>query len=206
MGAYVGGTAAAATAAALSALTGTIATLDALLVKLKKYFGLALRKDAAIATDAATELSEINTNYASGAGAYTSTTDALEAIRDKETDIETDTAEIGAAGAGLTALGDTRLANLDATVSTRATPAQVNTEVVDALATDTYAEPAQGAPAATTSLAAKIGYLYKFLRNRKTQTSTTLSVYADDATTVDQKSTVSDNGTTYDQGEIVSGP
>lgn len=48
-------------------------------------------------------------------------------------DIETDTAEIGAAGAGLTALGDARIANLDATVSTRATPAQVNTEVDTAL-------------------------------------------------------------------------
>jgi len=38
------------------------------------------------------------------AGSFTfdQTTDSLEAIRDKETDIETDTAEIGAAGAGLT--------------------------------------------------------------------------------------------------------
>ena len=36
-------------------------------------------------------------------------------------DIETDTTEIGAAGAGLTALGDARLANLDATVNSRST-------------------------------------------------------------------------------------
>jgi hypothetical protein len=35
---------------------------------------------------------------------FVNTTDSLEAIRDKETDIETDTAEIGTAGAGLTAL------------------------------------------------------------------------------------------------------
>lgn len=35
---------------------------------------------------------------------FVNTTDALEAIRDKETDIETDTSEIGAAGAGLTAV------------------------------------------------------------------------------------------------------
>jgi hypothetical protein len=44
------------------------------------------------------------------------------------TDVETDTADIqttlGAAGAGLTALGDTRLANLDATVSSRSTLTQ----------------------------------------------------------------------------------
>ena len=37
-----------------------------------------------------------------GSFTYDQTTDSLEAIRDKETDIETDTAEIGVAGAGLT--------------------------------------------------------------------------------------------------------
>lgn len=82
----------------------------------------------------------------------------------------------------------------------------VNAEVVDALATDTYAEPAQGAPAATTSLAAKINYLYKNWRNRKTQTSTTFSLYADDATTVDQKATVADDGATASKTEIATGP
>ena len=84
--------------------------------------------------------------------------------------------------------------------------ASVNAEVVDALNTDTYAEPGQGVPAATTSLAAKINYLYKFLRNKKTQTATDLKVFDDAGTTVDHKSTVSDNGTTFTKGEIVSGP
>lgn len=84
--------------------------------------------------------------------------------------------------------------------------ADVNAEVVDTLNTDTYAEPGQEAPPATTTLVKKLGYLYKFLRNRKTQTATLLSLYADDATTIDQKSTVSDNGTTLDSGEIGSGP
>jgi len=57
------------------------------------------------------------------AATFDRTTDALEAIRNKQTDIEDDTAEIGAAGAGLTALGDTRIANLDATISSRLAPA-----------------------------------------------------------------------------------
>lgn len=82
----------------------------------------------------------------------------------------------------------------------------VNAEVVDALNVDTYAEPAQGAPGATISLAAKIGYLYKFLRNKKTQTATTFSVFNDDAATVDHKATTSDDGTTATVGEIASGP
>jgi hypothetical protein len=82
----------------------------------------------------------------------------------------------------------------------------VNAEVLDVLNTDTFAEPGQEAPGATVSLAKKIGYLYKAWRNRTTQTSTTYSLYADNTTTVDQKSTVSDNGTTFDRGEIASGP
>lgn len=85
------------------------------------------------------------------------------------------------------------------------TTAQVNAEVVDALATDTYVEPGQGAPAATATLAAKIGYLYKFLRNKITQTATEAKVYADDATTVDHKATVGDDGTTYTRGEFGTG-
>ena len=96
--------------------------------------------------------------------------------------------------------------NIDVVVSTRATPAQVNTEVVDALNVDTYAEPAQGAPAATATLAAKINYLYKNWRNRKTQTSTTWSLYNDDAVTVDHKATVADDGTTASKTEIATGP
>ena len=84
--------------------------------------------------------------------------------------------------------------------------ASVNAEVVDALATDTYAEPGQGAPAATASLKDKINYLYKAWRNKSTQTSSTYSLYADDTTTVDQKATVSDDGTTLTRAEVATGP
>ena len=84
--------------------------------------------------------------------------------------------------------------------------AQVNAEVVDALATDTYAEPGQGTPAATASLSAKVGYLYKSFRNKKTQTASEFALYADDTTTVDQKASVSDDGTTTTVGEIATGP
>lgn len=109
---------------------------------------------------------------------------------------------VGSVGSvtGLTA------SNLDATISSRATPAQVNTEVLDVMTVDTFAEPGQAAPAATSTLATKIGYLYKAWRNRHTQTASTFSLYADDATTVDQKATVSDDGTTFDRAEIGSGP
>lgn len=84
--------------------------------------------------------------------------------------------------------------------------ADVNVEVVDALNVDTYAEPGQGTPAATLSLAAKVNYLYKAFRNRKTQTSTTWNLFNDDAVTVDQKATVADDGTTASKTEVTTGP
>jgi len=84
--------------------------------------------------------------------------------------------------------------------------ANINAQVVDCLSTDTYAEAAQGAPAATASLAAKLGFLYKNFRNKKTQTSTTWNLYDDAGTTVDHKATVSDDGVTFTKGEIGTGP
>ena len=95
---------------------------------------------------------------------------------------------------------------LDAAISSRATPAQVSTQVAAELATTTYAEPAQGTPPATTDLRSKIGYLYKAWRNRTTQTATLYRVYNDDATTADHKSSFSDDGTTADRGEVATGP
>jgi len=68
------------------------------------------------------------------------------------------------------------------------------------------AEPGQGAPAASTSLASKVDYLYKGWRNKKVQSNTTFSLYADDAATVDQKATVSDDGANTTIGEIATGP
>lgn len=59
------------------------ALIAALQAKLKRYVQLLARKDAAIATDAATELGEINENAGSGAGGYANTTDAQEGIRDR---------------------------------------------------------------------------------------------------------------------------
>lgn len=94
----------------------------------------------------------------------------------------------------------------DSNVTFNATAlASINAEVVDALNTDTYAEPGQGVPAATASLVAKIGYLYKSWRNKKTQTSSEWALYADDGTTKDHEAVVSDDGTTTTKGEIGTG-
>ncbi len=107
-----------------------------------------------------------------------------------------DTDDIGVAGAGLTDLGG---------MST-GMKAEVNVEAKDVLDTDTHGEPAQGAPGATVSTGAKIDWLYKAFRNRVTQTATQWNLYNNDAATIDTKATVSDNGTTADRNELVSGP
>lgn len=86
------------------------------------------------------------------------------------------------------------------------TTAQVNTEVLDVLTVDTFVEPGQEAPPATTTLAKKIGYIYKFLRNKVTQSGTEMKVYADDGVTVDQKSTVSNTAGVTTREEFVTGP
>jgi hypothetical protein len=77
--------------------------------------------------------------------------------------------------------------------------AQVNAEVVDALATDTYAEPT-GVPGATVALSAKIGYLYMALRNAVTVTATKKQFY-DDGGAAEWEKDLSDDGTTYTESE-----
>lgn len=105
-------------------------------------------------------------------------------------------ARIGAAGASLTDLG-----GMSTTMK-----GQVNAEMLDVLNTDTFAQPGQEAPAATTTLVKMLSYLYKAFRNKKTQTATERKLYADDGTTVDQKATDSDDSTTYTKGELGAGP
>jgi len=58
---------------------GAVATA----AKVLNYFRLLYRSDAAIATDAAAELTEINANLGSGAGGVVTTTDSAQAIRDR---------------------------------------------------------------------------------------------------------------------------
>lgn len=105
-----------------------------------------------------------------------------------------------------TPFAGSQIANLDAAVSTRATPADVNAQVLDVMTVDTFAEPGQGAPPATSTILQKLAYLFKAWRNKVTQDGTTYKLHADDGTTVDQKATVSDDGTTFTRDEVAGGP
>lgn len=86
-------------------------------------------------------------------------------------------------------------ASIDAAISSRATPAQVNTEVVDVLTVDTFAESA-GVPAATASIKDKIAWLATLARNKITQTATTQVLRNDGDSGNVGSAPVSDDGTT----------
>lgn len=96
--------------------------------------------------------------------------------------------------------------NLDAAITTRATPAQVNTEVLDVMNVDTITLPGQEAPPLTPTHRQATAWLFKAFRNRKDQTATLWQLYADNETTVDAKATVSDAAGTAIKQEIVTGP
>ena len=99
-------------------------------------------------------------------------------------------------------LGAPAGASIAADIATKATPAQVNTEVLDVLNVDTFSEPSS-VPAATSTLRAKIGWLFLLARNTITQTSTTQLVKADDASTTVGTSTVSDDGSVFTRGKYI---
>ncbi len=110
------------------------------------------------------------------------------------------------ADASLTSYAGPTKAEMDTAHGLLATPAQVNTQVLDVFTVDTFAEPTKGLPPATTTLANKIGFNYKAWRNRSTSTSSVYSLYNDDATTVDHDAAVSDDTTTAERSEMTDGP
>lgn len=109
------------------------------------------------------------------------------------TEVDTALADVG--------LTTTITGRIDAAVSTRATPAQVNTEVLDVLTVDTFAE-ASAVPAATSTLKDKLNWLFILARNKLTQTSTTQLVRNDADSATVGTSTLSDDGTTAIRGEF----
>ena len=98
-----------------------------------------------------------------------------------------------------TSLAESAVAEIQSGLSTLS-PAQVNAEVVDALAVDTYAEPGS-VPAATSSLASKISWLFSTGRNKRI-TSATQDKIRNDADSADiGTASLVDNGTTFTRGE-----
>lgn len=94
--------------------------------------------------------------------------------------------------------------NVDALISSRATPAQVNTEVSDVLKTDTIAELGVGIPAATPTFETAIMALYMLLRNKLDVDASFKEVH-NDAGVIVFKKALTDDATTYSEAEAQSG-
>lgn len=121
-----------------------------------------------------------------GAGTFGEVATETAAIKAKTDNLPPDPADASDVAAAIAALNDV-------------SAAEVNAEVVDALAVDTYAEPT-GVPAATATLAVKIGRLHQALRNKITVTSTKKQFF-DDADAALWEKDLSDDGTTYTESE-----
>ena len=87
-------------------------------------------------------------------------------------------------------------------VVSQVTTSQVNAEVLDVLNVDTFAE-LSAPPAATSSIRAKLTWLFMWARNKSTETAIERKLYADDTTTVVSTEGVSDDGTTFTKDEAV---
>lgn len=181
--------------------------------KILKYLQLLFRSDAAIATDNATELTELNASGGSGVGDASNQTDSLEALRDNT----------GTAGAGLTAidLPDQTMnitgnitgnlsgsvgsvtgavgsvtgnvgGNVTGSVGSLATQAKadVNAEVVDVLRTDTIPD-SYAADGAQPTIAQAILAIQQYLQERSVS-GTTVTVKKPDGSTTAMTFTLND--------------
>ncbi len=64
---------------------------------------------------------------------------------------------------------------------------------------------AQGAPSVTASIVTAVNYVYEAWRNHSTTTATRYTLFKDDTTTELVRSTISDDATTFDKGEMATG-
>lgn len=78
--------------------------------------------------------------------------------------------------------------------------AALKAQIVDALITDTYAEPS-GVPTANTSLKNKIGWLFSLARNKILQTSSAQTLRNDADSADIAAASVSDDGSTFTRSE-----
>ena len=124
----------------------------------------------------------------------------IDAIKAKTDNLPADPADQSAVEAAITAAASPLATAASIAALNDLSAADVNAQVVDVLATDTFAEPG-AVPAATSSLKDKIGWLFMLARNKRTTTATTDAVRNDADSSNVATSTLSDDGSTFTRGE-----
>ncbi len=131
-------------------------------------------------------------------------TDTMEA--DLTTEINANETKIDAVKADTAAIlidTDTMEADL---VTALPDAAAINAQVLDVMNVDTFAEPGQVNPPAAPTIRQMLHHPYKKWRNKRDQNGATKQFYNSAGAVVDQKRTVSDNGVTYEETIVASGP
>ena len=136
--------------------------------------------------------------FASGAAGYNTTTPPTAAA--VRTEIDSNSTQLAAIVADTNELQTDDVPGLISALNDIST-AQVNAEVVDAIATDARSEPGS-VPAANASMAAKVDWLFALARNKITQTSSTQTLRNDADSGSIATASVSDDGTTFTRGEF----
>lgn len=113
----------------------------------------------------------------------------------------------GEAGIDLDNTSGTLAKTTDITGFTDLSAAQVNAEVVDVVATDTFSEIGKSAPLGEDALTMRgvLAQLHKVTVRKLTNDGTTLKIYDDAGTTVDQQAPVSEAAGTVTRSEVVVG-
>lgn len=187
----------AARAGYLDNLSGGAVALASTLATLQTY----------VDTEVASILAAVDTEIAT----LISTTNA---INTKTTNLPASPAAVGSAmslaadAVNSTSLAASAVSEIQAGLATTAgiaalnnlSAAQVNAEVVDALTTDTYAEPGS-VPAATSSIKDKIGFVFAALRNKHLTTETTDVIRNDADSGAIGTAALNEDGTTFSRGE-----
>lgn len=200
-----------ATASALSTVAGYLDTeiadiktkTDQLVFTVSNQLDVNVKSNDGTAITAASGIQEVKV-ASIAANAITATSIASDAITDAKVASDVTIASVtGAVGSVTGNVGG----NVTGSVGSLASQAKsdVNAEVLDVLTVDTFAQPGQESPAATTTLGKMLAYLYKAWRNKHTQTASEYALYADDGTTKDQEAAVSDDSTTFERGEVQTG-
>lgn len=98
------------------------------------------------------------------------------------------------------------LADTVTVVTNQVTTAQILAQMETALSSTTRTMPGQATPSTTPALTDAIMQLFQLATNPYTQSSTLQSLFNRAGTVLQQKRTVSDDGTTFSLGALVTGP
>ncbi len=90
--------------------------------------------------------------------------------------------------------------NVDATIGTRATPADVQTKVAAEL--DAAGTELSAIPSSTGTLRQKINFIFQYFGYKRTASNTTETLYKNDSSTTLGTSTISNTGTLFTKGKV----